>query len=336
MQTEPTGVIERSGATPRTTASRRWSFWLVAWAAMALPSIAGAERLFGTDGISLFAFDSEDPGTLEYWVTITGTAQTECPLGLESDPLTGRLYAVSGAVCQILPPPWSLTLHSLNPASGDSVFADVPYLEVQGGYDQDLHPGERAFRMIGSDGTNLRLPLGAPLGIADSPLEIDGHISALAHAPNDPYASGIETFGIAEGPQFGQCHLVRIGGPSGAPPASTGEVTSIGPCVVAGDVWAFEVTPSGRALLMSAYFDGQGFRSHLYEIELQTGATTFLGQIATPEFGAAVTGIAWAPEGAVIEIPTLSGVALTSLGGVLVAAALARLAVRRRGEAQPR
>ena len=121
-------------------------------------------------------------------------------------------------------------------------------------------------------------------------------------------------------------HLARLGGVAGSPPASSGEVTVLGPIDVPHYVRGFDISPSGEAYLLAHSEDWTEAR--LYRLNLETLGTEDLGAIATPSPGEDfVYAIAAAPQGlgpSVVEIPAVSRTGLALLAMLLAAAALLR------------
>ncbi len=211
--------------------------------------------------------------------------------------------------------------------------------------DIDVIPATGEIRMVGNTGgLNMRLnPLTANVEF-DTPLAPARLIAGVAHFPNSVPAAGTETYGIAYTGYFAMpLDLVRIGGPGGDPPASSGELSVIGPLGVDVEfVNGFDISPSGTAYMLaipppptptgdSGRGRGGYHPSHLYTIDLATGAATDLGEIAAPD-GNYVSAIAAAVPRGAVAIPAL-GQAAQGLLAALLALSGAWLLFRRRGRA---
>lgn len=172
--------------------------------------------------------------------------------------------------------------------------------------------------------TNYRYSLNTFELHVDQPLDTPGRYEALAHPPPSG-AHGGETLAIYYPPAYPPvAHLARLGGVAGNPPASSGEVTVIGPIDIPRYVRGFDISPSGEAYLLAHSEDWTEAR--LYRLNLETLVTEDLGAIATPSPGGDfVYAIAAAPLGlgpSIVEIPAVSRGGLVLLALLLATAAL--------------
>jgi hypothetical protein len=285
-----------------------------------------------SSGWTLIWFDSEAPGTLLGARPITGELEFYSDLAIEFDPQTRDLYAFAYPQCQITCPPSPVVPVSIDLASGASSWLDWPgfpsfQLSL---FDFDIDPATRELRMIPDPRTNYRYSLNTFELFVDPAPDTPGRYEALAHPPPGS-AHGGETLAIFYPPAFpAVAHLARIGGPGGNPPASTGEVTVLGPIDVPQYVRGFDISPGGEAYLLAHTEDWTEAR--LYRLNLETLTTEDLGAIATPSPGGNfVYAIAAAPAGlgAVVEVPAASSAGLAALALLLAMAAVRRSRRRR-------
>lgn len=316
-----------------------------------LASLAGAARaetMHGATCHTLFRFDSATPGTSDWSISIPGSWNEECLDGLDFDPRSGVLYGHSHFDCFIAcGPEYSTQMFIIDPESaavttfwGDNGLSGF----FRAVFDIDVMPATGEIRMIGNaGGFNLRLsPLTASVEF-DTSLIPSRRIGGVAHSPNSVHAAGTETYAIAYTGEFAMpLDLVRIGGPGGDPPASSGELSVIGTLGVDVEfVTGFDISPSGTAYMAAIHSRpgvsrdrGRGWGDlpvHLYTIDLATGAATDLGEIASPD-GSYVSAIAAAVPRGAVEIPAL-GQAAQALLAALLALSGAWILFRRRERA---
>lgn len=293
------------------------------------PSPVWGETIYAVaDGPRLNWFDSEAPGTLLGSLPITGDLQTYLGMTIEFDPQTRELYAFAYPDCPITCPPSPVDPARIDLATGESSLLDWPgfpsnqiYL-----YDFDIHPVTREVRMVEYSTSNYRYSLNVFELHVDQPLDTPGRYEALAHMPPGG-AHGGETLAIYYPPVYPLVpHLARIGGVAGNPPASSGEVTVLGPIDIPHFVRGFDISPSGGAYLLAVPADYADQR--LYRLNLETLTTEDLGAIATPSPGYDfVYAIAAAPRGlgpSIVEIPAVSRTGLVVLAMLLATAAVWR------------
>ena len=165
---------------------------------------------------------------------------------------------------------------------------------------------------------------------------------AVAHRPPASATQGVETYVIGPTPRTGPkvlgepwYQLSRIGGPGGNPPASSGEVTVIGPVDLDAERLWFDISADGTAFLAALVpvppWDQE---NRLYRVDLTSGALEQIGLIANPGGAAILCGIAVAPPGlgeGVVAIPALSPLGIALFALALCAAAFRRSARRRSG-----
>lgn len=299
---------------------------------LAAPSRMAAETLYAVSsafpsGWILIWFDSEAPGTLLGSLPITGELDFYSDLAIEFDPQTRELYAFAYPQCQITCPPSPVRPVSIDLASGASsrlAWPEFPDYQLSLS-DFDIDPATRELRMITYALTSFRYSLNTVELHADQALDTPGRFEALAHPPPGS-ALGGETLAIYYPTVFPTLpRLARIGGVGGIPPASTGEVTVLGPIDVPQYVSGFDISPGGDAYLLTHSEDWTEAR--LYRLNLDTLATEDLGAIATPFPGQDfVFAIAAPPAGlgSVVEVPAASSAGLAALALLLAMAAIRR------------
>lgn len=275
----------------------------------------------------LLRFDSASPWELEQAFLVSGDLGVSTSVSLEFDPVTRELYGFGYYQCQVLCPPAPIEPVTIDPFSGNSSALDWPGLPAIDFYasDKDIHPLTRELRLFGSWDRNFRYSLASLDAHEDEAVDAPGFYDATAHTPSAEGAANVETFAIHRGSAGSGPNLVRIGGPGGVPPASSGEVTVIGPVAVTGVVAGFDISAEGTAYLSTS--EDWGAVNRLYTIDLESGAVQELGVIATVAPNERVTGIAIAPRGLTsnaLEIPALSRIGLAAFMVVLASVALWR------------
>lgn len=289
------------------------------------------ETIYATNGAMLWSFDSDSPGTVAFAAELPEEFELLSGTSLETDPSSGALYSFSTQECNILCPPLPVVVRRLDPLTGTASATGWPDLPG-GADDKSVHPGTRELRLLDASGGNWKLTLSTFELVEESPLDLPGYYPALAHAPAVAGGGEITTYAIRT-PDFFSYDLVRLGGPGGDPPASSGEVTTIGALALDGALGGFDVGADGTAYLAVSDLAAVGGAAltRLFTVDLGTAALTEVGAIAGSEDGP-VTGIAVASSGLgapVLAIPTLSPVALAGLVVVLAMAAVSLLARRR-------
>ncbi len=222
----------------------------------------------------------------------------------------GRLYALVDQDYFTIPPPGALhgDLYLVDPGTGAGSLIGIAY-EVIGMYyggGFDFSPVDDDIRIFGGDASNLRMNPNTAGVSVETPLAPEYFLAGLAFDHNEAGTTASTLFGL----DYPSQNLVRIGGVDGVPPPSGGEATVIGPLGVPFSGFAsFDISPSGTAyaVLSPETEPGVPEPSHLYTVNLETGAARWVGAIGPPP-GLLVFAMAVAPEGggqAVIEIPAL-------------------------------
>lgn len=303
--------------------------------ALAIPHAVRGETIYAVSidsdwsGLHLLRFDSASPWILEREDPMSGDLVGFVDVTLEFDLTTREFYGFAFLDCQLLCPPIPIVPASIDPFTGSSSFTDwpgFPGFELFAS-DFDIHPLTGELRLFGREEQNFRYSLRDLELAEDEPLETKGFYSAIAHAPPSGGGAEVETFAVLDLGSLGP-HLVRVGGPGGVPPASSGEVTMIGPLAAEGDIGGFDISPRGTAYLSTFAWtggDGGGYVNRLYRVDLAAATVQEVGTIATQDQWTVVTGIAVAPEGLapeVLEIPALSHTGMALFVLLLVSFAL--------------
>ena len=233
--------------------------------AFGLANVAGA-------GQQLVRFNTASPGTTSA-VTVTGATLT----GIDFRPATGTLYGFNGSAV--------FTVNLLTGAA-TQVGAGIG-TTVAGNVGFDFNPMVDRIRLVGPDGTNLRLnPITGGLAATDMPYTFGGggspSFSAVAYT--NSVAGTVPTttlYGID--PTAGT--LVRIDNPNG------GTVTTVGSLGLGtmNGVTGFDIVTVGSANI--GFFTTAGaMGSSLYRInDLSVGTATLVGNFAS---GLSVQGLA--------------------------------------------
>lgn len=281
----------------------------------------------------LLRFDSASPWDLERSLPIDGAIDEFTEVSLEFDPVTADLYGFGFWQCQVTCPAIATDPMRIDPLTGDLSHLDwpgLPQIEFAPS-DKDIDPQTHELRLFSQSGGNFRYSLDSLALHVDPALDLPGYAFAIAHKRPAEGGGGVETFAIFWEYENG-IQLARIGEAGGAPPASSGTVTLIGPVDVRGRIVGFDISESGEAFLSTyddierSRDDHRSYASWLYAIDLETGETQELGTIATPP-GSYVSGIAVAPPhrtAGAPEIPALSHIGLLALSLLLASAALWR------------
>lgn len=313
--------------------------WLTLLLLIGLPLEARGESIYAlwivhpAGSVQLARFDAATPGLPEYPFPPDPYLP---PFSIEFDPATRQLWGFDYFICLTLCPP-AHDPFLLDPLTGSWSFVHLPGLQLESllGVDTDIDPRTRELRYFGGLTGNSSYSLDRLENRADEPLSPPFHVVAVAHKPPVGGSQGSETYAVGRLPGQGLApsgtpwyQLARIGGPGGDPPASSGEVTIIGPLDIPAERLWFDIAADGTAYL-AALLQGvpDSEANRLYRVDLASGALEEIGLIAQPGGSAFLSGIAVAPSGlgeSVVEIPALSGVGLG-----LFALALCSVAVRR-------
>ena len=245
---------------------------------LAAASTASAIPLVGTNGTTLYKFDSATPGTVET-VQINGLVAGDSLVGIEYWAATGQLIGIGNG-----------RLYVLNPVSGAaaSVGGQNTTFALSGGtFGTDISPIDNQVHVVSNTNQNIRLSLNdAKVTGTDAPLAESSPVSnigAIAFTNSFAFASNTTCYGIGSAANpTGAGQLVRIGSVNGASGGSeTGAVTKIGSLKILDgaidqDV-GFDIAPNGTAYA-ALKVAGQ---LRLYTINLSNGTATLVGTIGS-------------------------------------------------------
>lgn len=270
-----------------------------ALAAAAIPAsaLAQSETVFGvTDDQRLVTFASDAPGELLSGVSISGLQQNERILGIDFRPATGQLYALGSFS----------NLYTLDMMSGAATSVGGGFANTLNGssFGFDFNPTIDRIRVVSDADQNLVLnPINGQstqaidlfYGPGDANEGADPNVAASAYTNSFPGATTTQLYGIDTGLDI----LVTQANSAG----TLGTVGSLG--VDLNDVLGFEI--SGATGVAYAAVEEVGLaRSTFWQIDLQTGLATQIGEIAG---GAIVSSIAVVPAPGVTAGLALAGLA---------------------------
>jgi hypothetical protein len=275
----------------------------------------GAVALTGlADGNTLVFFDSATPGSVTT-IGVSGTNLNSALLGIDYRPATGQLYGLS-----------STGIFTIDPSSGNATLVNNIGATFTGGTASgvDFNPAADALRITGSNGQNLRIPVGG----TGTPVT-DGNLAYAASDGNAGVSPSITasayTNSFAGAPAGRTTQLFNIDSNLDVlvlqNPPNNGTLTTIGSLGVnVGSVGGFDIfSPSnGVNTAFAAFAPNRSTAANLYTIDLGTGAATSLGQIGAGA-GFNLTGLT-APiaSTAVPEPSSLLGLAIFGVGAVML------------------
>ncbi|HET6406748.1 MAG TPA: DUF4394 domain-containing protein, partial [Chthoniobacteraceae bacterium] len=234
----------------------------------------------------LISFDSAKPSAILTSAIITGLADGENIVSLDSRPANGLVYGLSNLNA----------LYTLNPYTGAATLIDggEPAFSLEGKLAGiDFNPTVDRLRVVTDSELNFRVnPLTGSLvdgdgltegvqpdtsmtyGAGDPGEGKNPNVAAVAYDRNFQGATLTTLFGI----DSKQNALVRVGGVDGTPSPNGGLVTTVGLLGVnPGERVGFEIAADG-----TAYSTMQvGSKTWLFTIDLNTGAATPVGKIGT-------------------------------------------------------
>lgn len=250
---------------------------LAAMLALGIPAVEAGDRLAASEGAQeLVLFDGDDPWQSTSVVPLTGLANGETVLGLDTRPLTGDLYLL-GSTARV---------YLVNVASGSATpVGAAPFAPIVNGraIGFDFNPTVDRIRLVTDVDQNLRL---VPAGLTgegtvaavdaalnypaeDAGYGFDPRVAAAAYDNNDgDPATGTTLFDLDTERDV----LLR------QMPPNDGTLVTVGPL---GDDFldaaGFDVAPNGTAY--AALLTGERRSSRLYTIDLGSGLATFVGRI---------------------------------------------------------
>jgi hypothetical protein len=307
------------------------------------PGTARAETIFAyyftdTDGPRFLRFDSEAPGVTED-LPISGPPFAS-PTAADVRPATGELFYLEADCTYVGLPSCGVALLRVDMETAALERLDdlpiVPFASDVGvdpaDYGFDFDPARDRIRITHAHGWNAEVsPSGDPSSI-DSPLSPGIALGGLASSSTGQDQGTFYAIDSAGD------RLYRLGGANGVPSPASGELTLVADLVPPlGELLAFDISPTGRAFVAGyrpegTLGDGPERITDLHEIDLATGATTFLGEIGVPRdhsfFGAfavdrAATGFP------AQQIPAIRPMGVLAFALIVAAIAAGRLRSRR-------
>lgn len=268
-----------------------------------LPSIEPLEHriapatLIGVDSQNrLIAFDSASPGVVTKTVQITGLGAGEQIVDIDFQPREGKLFAL-GLIDGPGANDTEARMYTINPTTGAATWLGLgsgAILPDGDSWSIDFSPVNDHLRVVSSSGLNLDVYTGLNM---DNPIVNPGDgvsLVGLANDRNYPGTTGTTVFGI----DYTNSRLVRLGGEDGGGPGgspATGTITPIGSLGVALDSRqvGFDISVTGDAFV-TLDRAGSAF-THLYSVNLETGAATDLGTVGTggPIYGLTAVNYVW-------------------------------------------
>lgn len=239
-----------------------------------------------TEDGALIRFNAGTPGKIDARVRLVGLRRGESIVGIDFRVARGQLYGLTSAG----------RLLRIDPGTGAvTPLGDTPVPLSGERFGFDFNPTVDRIRVVGDSGLNLRLHPDTGAVVATDPA-----LKAADDAPGPRIAAAAYTYNKQDEKvttnyaiDVGRGWLVVQGSIEGRAPAvspNTGLISGVGPL--------------GTGPLQDASFDiadidntayaalRAGGRTHLYAIDLTTGAATLLGAI---DRGAPVRGIAIEP-----------------------------------------
>ncbi len=277
------------------------------------------DTIFGfTSTNFLFSVPSSAPGgTFSNLNQISGLATGSTLLDIDFRPANGLLYGLAqngGA----------FTLYTINTGTGAaSVVTNLTGVTAAAGisYDIDFNPAANALRIVGSDGSNYRVPAASILGTGATTVDtaLNGAattgILGVAYTNNTSPSASTTLYNIGSNGQLyrqGANPGNGIAGDPGNP--NSGVLTSIGATGITGTELGFDISGfTGNAYVSNG--------TNLYSINLSgggAGTTTNLGTfnagLGTVRGISAITPAAAPEPGSLV----LLGTGLVSMGGIAV------------------
>jgi hypothetical protein len=304
---------------------------LAALALLTLAGPAGAEVITATSTAFnspypslLVTFDTSNPGTLLSSVQVNGAdvgspgsgnpnGQQFIISGIDYRPSTGHLYGMgyrSG---------FEQRVYTIDAAGNATGVGNPFYPASSAGFNFD--PVRDTIRLTSDQGNNTRFNPATTIISSDNSLAyaagdpnagVTPKVSAVSYANHVPGAASTTLYGIDA---RGTGTLVVIGTPGSATSADGGQLHTVGQlnlsfAIPVNSPVAFDIVPfTGNAY--AAIEPSNGAPSHLFSINLATGAATDLGQIG-PNGTLPVWGLTVVPEPGTLA---LAGASLVGVVG---------------------
>lgn len=243
------------------------------------PSQPVGELIALTDSNTLVSFNSNFPSKACSTTTVSGLQSGETLLGIDMRPRDSALYALAstGRLYTVNQASGVATLKStLRAASSDT---SAPFQGLVGtDYTIDVSPVADGLRVIGADGTNLRVLMDSGDTITDTNLNPPGSsISAIAYT-NSFDGTATSTLYVID---TANNRLMTQGRAPGSP--NDGNLAAVGILNLGSDLQslaALDINARTNAAF-AAFSLANSTSSALYRIDLATGAATLVGPLPT-------------------------------------------------------
>jgi uncharacterized repeat protein (TIGR01451 family) len=233
-------------------------------------SASAVEIFVVTQGNTLISFDSATPGTISTPIPITGLVASETIEGIDFRPLNGQLYGLGS----------SSRLYTIDTATGAATQVGsgtfTPALSgSEWGF--DFNPSSDRIRVVSNTDQNFRLNPDTAAGVIplDTSLSPGGSaVQGAAYTNNFVGATQTTVYVIDTVSNL----LMTLGGLIGNPSPNGGMLINVGSLgVVIADGVGFDIADDGMNTAFAA-LNVSGL-SQLYNINLNTGAATLIGNI---------------------------------------------------------
>lgn len=231
----------------------------------AVSTTGESEKVFGLTGAGgLVTFLSNDPTTVTtVAATVTGLGAGESIVGMDIQPATGRLFAVT------IDGSDNGRVYTINKSTGAAtVVTTTPFaLGAAAKFGVDFNPVPNAIRIVSSDELSLRVsPATGNLAGTDTALAPAGNVVAAAYTNSVAGANSTTLYDIDSASDS----LVRQGGLGGSPSPNAGALTTIGALGAAfGEDVGFDI--SGATNVAYATVQTAADTASLHRIDLSTG-----------------------------------------------------------------
>jgi hypothetical protein len=293
----PAGGAFASLTAPAATTTNFYTINLTTGAATLVGAIGGGETIrdvaiqLSTEVIygvtlsgatsNLITFNAATPSIILSGVALTGLQAGETIVGIDFRPATGQLYAI-GSTSRV---------YTINISTGAVTALGPPFTPVLNGtsFGVDFNPTVDRIRVVSNTEQNLRLnpDTGANTAV-DNPLNPTGNIVAAAYTNNFAGATTTTLYDVDSGTDQ---LLIQN-------PANGGTLTPVGSLGVnLSDVAGFDIASGSGTAYLSGYLPAASSPS-LFTINLETGAATLVGTIATTDI---LVGIAVSPAAGTVQ-----------------------------------
>lgn len=240
----------------------------------------------------LLTFSSAVPGVITRSVQITGLQAGENLVGIDFRPATGQLFGSSGT-----------RLYTINRFTGVATLVTT-FASTAIDFGIDFNPVPDAYRIVGDNIQNLRIPLGTLVLATDTNVAYAAGDPNVGQVPNivgcayDRNVTGAGApaqlttlYDIDSRNGAGPARLVTQGGIDGTPSPNLGGLLTVNPTanpvvtlgVTTTDNVGFDISGATGAAFASMTPVTPGTVSNLYTVNLSTGASVLIGAIGGGE-----------------------------------------------------